>query len=525
MFKVLIVDDEKIICQLVRHLIDWQELDLSFAGEAYNYTQALSLIREKMPDIVITDIRMPGQNGISLIEAIRSQNRDISVIAISGCREFEYARSMLKFDVEDYLLKPIQKKELTAALERITEKKKAALENRDLEHTSTAKCRELFMRELLDPTFSFPEKPVSEINKEYKFLFTDGLFSILALKADFSPEVCTDSLLCSRILDNIRQSITAAIRELACESESAIKNSRLYILINANESESEFTDRIKTLLAPVAAMNLQKHELVGLSIALDLFRESPGMARIHVKTVDRLLDHRMDFSPNELILSHSVSIKEDPEHLKELYGRIDSSLKSLMDTLEQGTFIRQIHDLLTSSELTNYESLCTALRVIQKTETLTNGENPPSPCFLAAGQRLENCISRDSAEDIVKVYLEETLRAWLLSKTETEKRPIRLVKTYIEENYRLDINLNSLSRLVYLNPIYLSSLFKQETGISITDYIIETRLKKARELLRDIPMFIGDIASAVGYRDTRYFSRLFLKHVGVKPSEYRKYHS
>ena len=125
----------------------------------------------------------------------------------------------------------------------------------------------------------------------------------------------------------------------------------------------------------------------------------------------------------------------------------------------------------------------------------------------------------------MKVYLEETLRAWLLSKTETEKRPIRLVKTYIEENYRLDINLNSLSRLVYLNPIYLSSLFKQETGISITDYIIETRLKKARELLRDTPMFIGDIASAVGYRDTRYFSRLFLKHVGVKPSEYRKYHS
>ena len=101
----------------------------------------------------------------------------------------------------------------------------------------------------------------------------------------------------------------------------------------------------------------------------------------------------------------------------------------------------------------------------------------------------------------------------------------RQVKTYIEENYNQDVNLDSLSRLVFLNPIYLSSMFKQETGISITDYIIEVRLKKAKELLADTPMFIGEIASAVGYKDTRYFSKLFLKHVGIKPTEYRKYHS
>lgn len=525
MFKVLIVDDEKIICQLVKRLIDWLPLELDFAGEAYNYTQAVKLIQEQTPDIVITDIKMPQKDGLSLIETIRLQDYDISIIAISGCREFEYARNMLKYDVEDYLLKPIQKKELNATLQRIVTKKKAALESKSKEHISISNCRELFMRKLLELPATLPEKPLMEINREYHFNFTSNFFSLLAVKADFKQEICTDISLCSHILDNIRISMLNTIHELFFESEAIIMDSRIYILVNSEDPENEFTEKIKKVITPIVSMNLQKHEIISLSVVMDSFHGSLYQISQCLEGVNEILDRRMDFVQNEFIIRKPASLKENSGPDKKFYKEIDGQIKILTDTLEKNIFIVFIYDLLTLPELTNYNSLCLAFYTLKKIEDLVSESRPPKKTGMEACEKLKNSIHKHMIGGIMKSYLDDVLENWILFKQETEKKPIRQVKTYIEENYNQDVNLNSLSRLVFLNPIYLSSMFKQETGVSITDYVIEVRLKKAKELLTDTPMFIGDIASAVGYKDTRYFSRLFLKHVGIKPTEYRKYHS
>lgn len=525
MFKVLIVDDEKIICQLVKRLIDWSSLELEFAGEAYNYTQAVKLIQEQTPDIVITDIKMPQKDGISLIETIRSQSYDISIITISGCREFEYARNMLKYDVEDYLLKPIQKRELNATLQRIINKKKIYLENKTKEHISISKCRELFMRKLLELPASLPEKSLTEINREYHFNFTGDFFALLAVKADFKQEICTNSSLCSRILDNIRLSMLNTIHELFFESEAVIIDSRIYILISAEEPESEFIEKIKKVITPIVSMNLQKHEIINLSVVMDSFHGNLYQISQCLENANQILDHRMDFAQNEFIVRRAASFIKDFGPDKNLYKQIDGQIKLLTDTLEKNIFIAFICDLLNLPDLTNYGSLCAAYYTLNKVEELVSECSPSKQLRRETDEKLKNSIHRQVISDIMKSYLEKILENWILFKQETEKKPIRQVKTYIEENYNQDVNLDSLSRLVYLNPIYLSSMFKQETGISITDYIIEVRIKKAKELLTDTPMFIGDIAGAVGYKDTRYFSRLFLKHVGIKPTEYRKYHS
>lgn len=525
MFKVLIVDDEKIICQLVKRLIDWSFLELDFTGEAYNYTQAVKLIQEKTPDIVITDIKMPQKDGLSLIETIRSQDVDTSIIAISGCREFEYARNMLKYDVEDYLLKPIQKKELNATLQRIVTKKKAALESKSKEHISISKCRELFMRKLLELPAALPEKSLAEINREYHFNFTGNFFSLLAVKADFKQEICTDASLSSRILENIRLSMLNTIHELSFESEAIIMDSRIYILISTGEPENEFTEKIKKVIAPIVSMNLQKHEIISLSVVMDTFHGNLYQISQCLEGVNEVLDHRMDFVQNEFMIRRSVSLTEASEPDKKLYRQIDGQIKILTDTLDKNIFITSMYNLLTAPELTGYHSLCLAFYILKKIEELVSESRTPKKTGMETTEKLKNSIHKHMIGSIMKSYLDEVLNCWILFRQETEKKPIRQVKTYIEENYNQDVNLDSLSRLVFLNPIYLSSMFKQETGISITDYIIEVRLKKAKELLADTPMFIGEIASAVGYKDTRYFSKLFLKHVGIKPTEYRKYHS
>ena len=109
MIKVLIVDDEFRVCQLICNLIDWGSLDMQIIGVAHNGIEARELARETVPDLVITDIRMPGCTGLELVEQLREIYRSVSFIIISGYTNFEYTRLAIQYGVSDYLLKPIDK--------------------------------------------------------------------------------------------------------------------------------------------------------------------------------------------------------------------------------------------------------------------------------------------------------------------------------------------------------------------------------------------------------------------------------
>ena len=114
--KVVIADDEERICQLIQALIDWKYLGMELVGVAHNGIEAYEAVREQKPDILITDIRMPGFSGLELIEKVKDICPDMEVIIISGYAHFEYAQQAIRFGVGHYLLKPINKAELTETL-------------------------------------------------------------------------------------------------------------------------------------------------------------------------------------------------------------------------------------------------------------------------------------------------------------------------------------------------------------------------------------------------------------------------
>ena len=103
-------------------------------------------------------------------------------------------------------------------------------------------------------------------------------------------------------------------------------------------------------------------------------------------------------------------------------------------------------------------------------------------------------------------------------------RPVRMIKEYIGEHYSENITLNDIADIVFLNPAYLSAMFKKETGQTLTQYLIDVRIDKAKEMLRNPERTIGEIACMVGYQDERHFSKLFSKMTGVKPTEYRRFY-
>ena len=122
MLKVLIADDERKVCQLIEKLIDWQALDMQVTATAENGIEALERIKEHHPDIVITDIRMPGYDGLDLIRLGQEINPRMEFIIISGYRHFEYAQTAIRYGVNAYILKPIKKDELTGTLKKLGSK-------------------------------------------------------------------------------------------------------------------------------------------------------------------------------------------------------------------------------------------------------------------------------------------------------------------------------------------------------------------------------------------------------------------
>ncbi|MEG2731993.1 MAG: response regulator, partial [Clostridium sp.] len=122
MLKVIVADDEEKICQLIVKLVDWTSLGMEVAAIASNGIEAMEKIISLKPDIVITDIRMPGYDGLELIKRAKSEGINTEFIIISGYRHFEYAQNAIRYGVGDYLLKPIKKDELMDALKRIGER-------------------------------------------------------------------------------------------------------------------------------------------------------------------------------------------------------------------------------------------------------------------------------------------------------------------------------------------------------------------------------------------------------------------
>lgn len=134
------------------------------------------------------------------------------------------------------------------------------------------------------------------------------------------------------------------------------------------------------------------------------------------------------------------------------------------------------------------------------------------------------CSEKLLVED-TKVFLREIMKNIEGEKRNRDTKPVRIVKAFIEENFMQEINLSQLADMVSMNSSYLSSIFKKETGMAYSEYLIHCRLQQASKLLVETNLSISEVARQSGYQDARYFSKQFLKQIGLKPSEYRKLYS
>ena len=238
MLKVIIADDEPKVNLLLQKIVDWEKLGYQIAGTANDGERALQLIEEEKPDVLMTDIRMPGVDGMELIRRAKELRPDLVFIVVSGYRQFEYAQTALKYGVTDYLLKPVNAEELTQLLIRIREEeeKKRRLDNWTASVDRQLRENEWKKREqLVDNLREYAQENrelngYESLNQEYGCDFHEGTYQVIIIKPDIpSAEEHGDAyrIMMKRSLSVVQK----ALEQFADESAAAVHAEGIMVVI------------------------------------------------------------------------------------------------------------------------------------------------------------------------------------------------------------------------------------------------------------------------------------------------------
>ena len=532
--RVLIVDDEIHIAMLIKKLIKWEEIGLDCVNVVDNGETAYNIIINEKPDIVITDIRMPKINGLDLINMTKKINENVKFIVISGYKEFEYAHKALQYGVNDYLLKPINEGELNKVLESIrtaiTSEGMKQKEGEQYKKTVTA-SEQIIKSNLLNNIIDQTDYPtVEELVEKYNLSFNTGAYRGIDIKLDYwdykKNDKRQDMITVEKVITIIENNLKNNIYEhLICKKP----NLNIYCLINYDLLKSK---EIKTIINNILS-EIQEY-LLGFEqykITVGIGSEVTEFVNIKYSIQEsyKAAQNRIKLGTGRLIysdllrLEKQTDIKKFVSQYKEQYLASIESLSK--DPLEN--MVNQIYSEIQSDGTIDFSSCYDIANELIDLFfghiTVQNNDGKQLKLFMK--NACQHCYTLGQLKGLLKDYLGKYLELCLKQLEIETAKPIRQAKQYISEHYSEKVILEDIAAIVDLNPVYFSVLFKKETGMNFSVYLVHIRMEIAKEMIRSSNKTIAAIADEVGYKDARHFSQIFTKAVGIKPALYRKLYS
>lgn len=539
MLKILIVDDEPDICELIHKLIDWKELGLLSLGSSQNGIDAMEIILRQKPDIVITDIQMPGMTGLEVIERACQQKLQTKFIVISGYREFEYAQQAIRFGVEDYLLKPISKTDLNLVLKRLIQENGAALEQQANEDAMRSELRQktaVLRRNELRQTLT----DSSRTFHDGLFSFQPGAFLVVCVHVSYRDKAEINRGMIQKVLENIALRIQERFKDDVFDSEYVLTDCNSYILMNYSEdihaSYKERRDNLQHLLEEA----FTQYQNLRITFAMGTPCYTPREIRRAIETAEHANVLRL-YAGSDKVVEHQRLRAALPDTPECKFTAEDSQmLLHRIETLQKDAalaLIRSVYSGFRSVESYSLSNLFGVTRAIilriryevaavGLRETMSASEEKESgiPTENMVYKRLANCDTVDELADFLCEYVAAEIDYCSMLQTKKVGEPIRIAQEYVRSHIDRQISLEEVSEKAFVSAGYLSTLFKERTGKNFSDYVIEMRIEEAKRLLRQPSLSMSDIAERVGYADARHFSKVFQKMVGIKPTAYRKFY-
>ncbi len=538
MYRMMIVDDKDDIIQGIRSMGRWPEIGVEITGWANNGEEALAVMEENKPQIVITDIKMPVMDGLQLTQSIKKRYPEIKVIILSGYDEFQYAQQALKLGAEEYLLKPIRIHQLQEVILRVIhklkdEKLKQEEETKVLERLaqSLPLLRDKFLQRLLEEPGSLNEE---EVCQRLNFLEVDlypEYLAVLAVEIDHYNGVIDPNSY--RQMELLGQNLIQLKAEFHREAGKSIiftdKKERFGWIVSV-PGLNHLPETNQTVFALAENISILAQEKAKVTVSIGIGRFYAGFLQLFHSYQEAVeaLSHKFLLGANQII--HIDDVLPDPK----LHFHYPLELeRELLVSLKAGTRQEGMHLLDSYFEVLDQYAVCSPKLIKKYLTGLVASisrillEMNIDELQLTGGEEdlLTQITQLDTLEKtkpwlgklIEGIYLVSSCEKKHKTQTKMEK-----AKGYIGEHMADEISLHAVANFIDLSPNYFTTLFKEYTGETFMDYVIRVRIDKAKELLTTGQFKVYEVANTVGYSDARYFSEIFKKWVGMAPAEYIK---
>lgn len=497
--RVLIVEDEFIMRQGMKHMIEWEKEGFTIVGEATNGEEALQLIEVLKPNIVISDIVMPILNGVDFSKAIQKKYPEVQIIILSSYDNFEYVKDTLLSGAIDYILKPtLNQVQLLVSLNKAVNRIPGLelIKDEDMYYSNIIERYILGFDENID-------------NKNFFSIFPNTCFRLLGA--------------------NIRQAY-GKNRETVREVKSVIEE----YLINHNYSFIKLILNEEILLYLI---NYRMNEDNKILNEFEKYIESKVMQENmffvitprfnNLTNVKEMYNKKLiPYFPLKFYYKNKILLDTEKALLEEKIEKFDSNkydnLLKRKDFTSAIAFIKNYIDLAILSKMDEYKlkNLVKNLlyNLIVSLESYDLEVEELRQCYFKSIDKIQ--YLEDFINVINEIVLE--LNEFINKKVNLEEDRISIILEYIEEHYDKTLELSDIAKAFNFNYYYLSYYFNNHCKEGFSEYLNRIRIEKACELLKDNNLYVSEISSSIGYSDHSYFCRVFKKITGYTPSRYRR---
>lgn len=502
MYRVLVVEDVDITREDIMALIEWEKYGFELLPGARNGKIGLEYAMRYQPDIILTDIKMPVMTGLDMIGELRAQKHKAKVILLTAYEEFGLAKRALEMNVQSFILKyEIDRDMLLAELNKMVEmiEKERKIENITLYHG---------LEKLLEHA-----EEENYIDEQY-FTWIGESMLLDVWRGNGQIEISEENLI------DLLKAELAEYRFISLK----ISASELILFLRMPDVYSELQRREYVRIFIVKVQNVFREKLdAKTAVAIGgIIRNNRDIAKCRKKATEYLA-RRIFYKDSCILEENQELLREQKEHAAANGGRVELILEEIRKDMRNGAYPEageKIRNLF-EKEMVKQQDLSFLSKVVVKLSYFFR-EKGYEAKIAEFDEYLEQVRVRLLKESIYQteerfLYLLDILKEY---SDRQYSRKIQDTIAFMREHFNEDLGLNEAADKMGVTPIYLSHLFRKETGLTFSAYLTKLRIERAKELLREGDKKIYEISEMVGYQTVQYFSKVFKKETGKTPKEF-----
>lgn len=524
MYRIMIVDNEPLILAGVVSLLNWEEHQCKIVKKAANGRQALEQMEKLRPDIVITDIQMSDMDGISFLKAAAQKGYETCFIILTNLEEFSLLKEALRLGVVDYLMKAeLNEEMLTEALERakrrcnLVRRKMWISEDREIDEEK--RIRNYFKHMLIHDTYIQPDKRLDAIIREHY-----PALLLMLISFDFRSNRISegftraDQKRAMNFAENIICEMVKGFFDRGCLLR---KEENSFILILSLEEMGGYKEQVEAMSLKFRRVMKDYFEIPLFLVASQPTREADEVQELLYQAMSVVNDGDHDgFGRNVYYLEGCKENFSSSFNIiflkKELTGIVRQNDR-------KGFFhiMNQIIQLFAQWKPSRSQAVnaCSNLYYFILF-LMEEKEEQKFPWLLDAARQLPHLPSMNAAIDWLEQFRDKVAEALEDYKESSKDKYTELVMEYVRQHYQEKITLSQISSLLNMSQGYISSTFKRQTGKNFSDYVMEVKIEKAKELIGTHQYMMYEVSDKLGFDTQYYFSTVFKKITGYTPKEY-----